>query len=214
MMTREKFVRLGATGGPGWVVLPVDGDVDAASWAAEHVATSGAGLEPLEWSIGAEAASAMLAAAVERAQAYHVEGISAHASLAFQPDPIGAVLAVLDAAVFPFEGEPLTLDGLMTTLGEGGATVGRMERDRVDLPCGPAVRVRRMYGETEDGAAVDPDTFVEAADVVEGVTYVVLPKGLPGFLHVNATWTQVVLGDELAAQVDAVAASIELEFRQ
>lgn len=214
MMSREKYVRLQARGGPGWVDLPVDRDVDADAWAAEQVRTAGAGLEPLEWSIGPDAAAAMLAATVRRAQEQHVEGISAHASLAFQPDPIGAVLVVLDAAVHPFEGEPLTLDGLMASLGSGGATVGNLERDRVKLAAGPGVRVRRMFGETAAGEPVDPDTFVEAADVVEGITYVVLPKRLPGFLHVNATWTQVAIGDQLAEQVDALAASIDLEFHQ
>lgn len=203
----------------GWVVLPVEPDVDPDAWATDTVAGRTDLEEPSELTVGPEAAAAMLAAFVRRAQATYVPGMSSHLALAYQPDPHGRVVVFATATVFPFEGDRLTRRGLLRDLGSSPATVGDREVAKLTLPLGKAVRLRRLF----DTGAADllPDgtpapTLAEEgrADVMEGITIVALPRGLDGFVYVNAVWADLVWGDQLAAMVDVLATGFTLDFRQ
>ncbi|WP_127479064.1 hypothetical protein [Nocardioides pantholopis] len=209
---REDYVRLGAALPQGWVELPTDPAVGPQAWATANVAEAAAGLEPTEHSIGEEAAAAQLASFVQRAQEAAVPGLSAHVALAFQPDPLGQVLVFASATVFPFEDGPLTVPGLLETLGAGPETVGQRHVQELDLALGRAVRLRRMFG--AGAAAGVPVGGPGVDDVMEGITYVALPRGLDGFVWFDALWVDLVLGDDLAAVVDELAAALRLDARQ
>lgn len=213
------YVALAARLPEGWVQLPVEPDVNADAWAGDRVRSRTDTVEPSELTIGPEAAAAMLAGFVRRAQQTYEPGMSAHLALAYQPDPHGRVVVFATATVFPFEGEKLTRRGLLRTLGSSAATVGDREVAKVTLPMGKAVRLRRMYDVSAgdllpDGRPAPLPERGEQADVMEGITVVALPRGLPGFVWINAVWSDLVWGDQLAAMVDVLTTGLSLDFRQ
>lgn len=199
----------------GWVRLPVEDGVDPDAWAADSVAGRTDLAEPSELTVGPDAAAAMLAGFVRRARVTHLPGMSAHLALAYQPDPHGRVVVFATATVFPFEGERLTRRGLLRDLGASPATVGDRVVSTVTLPLGKGVRLRRMFDTTAadllpDGSPAPADPVPGEADVMEGITYVALPRGLGGFVYVNAVWTDLVWGDQLAAMVDVLAEGLTI----
>jgi hypothetical protein len=213
----QPVVELRARLPEGWVRLPVESEVDADAWAVDAVAGRTDLEEPSEITVGPEAAAAMLAAFVRRAQATSVPGMSAHLALAYQPDPHGRVLVFATATVFPFEGQRLTRRGLLRDLGASPATVGDRDVSKVTLPLGKAVRLRRMFDTSAadllpDGSPAPADPTPGEADVMEGITHVALPRGLEGFVHVNAVWNDLVWGDQLAAMVDVLATGLTIRL--
>lgn len=208
---------------PGWVPLDLDPGVDPDEWAARETELARRGVEPLPTSIGAEAAVTMLAAAVRSARVHLDHEAAAHLALAYMPDPVGRVYATLNALLLPFDDDvPTTPAAWLAALAaEGGSTVGRTEADEVDLKrLGPAARFRRLQGSPESlevPAAVEdwPTEPVAASErVLEALTYVALPRGLDGFVHLTAVWDQLVLGDEITVVVDQLVATVRLTDRR
>lgn len=117
--------------------------------------------------------------------------------------------------MFPFEGEKLTRRGLLRDLGSSPATVGDRDLSKVTLPMGKSVRLRRMFDTLAadllpDGSRAPAEPAPREADVMEGITYVVLPRGLGGYVYVNAVWTDLVWGDQLASMVDVLATGLSV----
>lgn len=203
-----KFVALSLRGLPGWMVLPLDPGIDPASWATTRLTQSAAGLEPAPTSIGLDAAADALRRAVVRARALWDEDVAAPLSFAFQPDPLGPVLAVLDAAAFPMEDLPLSPERV-TRMGSRASTlVGPVETTEVALPAGPASRYRVTFGAYPDP---DEDTSLQA---VGAVTYSLTPAELPGYVLLEGQWAIPALGDAIAAQIDEMAVRLDVTYQQ
>lgn len=214
----EKYVHLrSAPSARGWVGLPLEESVDPLEWARTRLSAAAEGLELLEDSLGEEGAAQMLAHFIRLARADLVPNLSAHLALVLLPDPLGPVLAAATVTVFPFEGRKLTVKYLMRNLGTDDSTVGERQVDDIWLPVGRGVRLRRMFG-VERGETGEPTgpagAFIDAGDVMEGITYVFLPEGLPGYVLLNATWGDLVRGDAIAGMVDLLAAGLSIDFRQ
>ncbi|GAA4109854.1 hypothetical protein GCM10022215_04590 [Nocardioides fonticola] len=204
----DLYVQLEAVVPPGWVALPLAHDVDPEAWARADVERASVGVEPASTSVGAEVAAGLLALAVLRARYLWDGDVAAALSLAFQPDPLGRVLAVLDAAVFPLEDRPVTPDRVLGLGSDHGGIVGSVDVAEVDLPAGPAVRYAARLAASPD--AEEPTS----AQVAEAIALIVTPGELPGFVLVEAQWADPTLSDAISAEVDAIAAGLRLEFRQ
>lgn len=204
----ESFVALTLRGLPGWMALPLDEAVDAASWAREKLTASAAGLEPVPSSIGLEAAADALRRAVLRARALWDGDIAAPISFAFQPDPLGPVLALLDAAAFPIEDEPLSPERVARMGSRDSTIVGPVDSSERTVPAGPATRYRATFGAFPDA---DEPTSVQA---VGAVTYTIMPPELPGYVLLEGQWAIPALGDVIAAQIDEMAARLEVTSKQ
>jgi len=81
-------------------------------------------------------------------------------------------------------------------------TVGDIETARVDLPSGPAVRVRGKRVEERDPTG--------QGTLMEGVTHAIRPPGFDGAVVAIMTWTAIQLGDRLAEMADAIAKTIRV----
>lgn len=181
----------------GWVELPMDPDVPARAWAEGLVA----GPAPAE---RREAAVADLVVWVEECRQRGPE-----MAFGYRPDPLGPTVAVCEVTALPADDPPVTPEIAATVLARPGpGTVGEVSVVRRDLPAGPAVRMRQMNGDA-GGAGPAPDG--SPPPVVEGVTWAIFPPGLDGTIFVATTWTELVLGDTLAAQADRMAEGISLE---
>jgi hypothetical protein len=179
---------------PGWVDLPMDPVIDPHAWGRAHAAATTPGLP-------AERIEAVARDLTDAALDARDGGPLCLLGLAYCPDPAGPVLAVVQAHLVAFGDDPLTLDEAEQMIGTEGENIGERTVQRRQLPCGPAVRVRRMRVDDRPGPAGNgPD-----GRVVEGVTWVALPPGLDGYAMLLGTWATVVLGDELAARVDELA---------
>lgn len=81
-------------------------------------------------------------------------------------------------------------------------TVGDIESSEVDLPAGPALRVRRKQVEEPDPAG--------QGTLTESVTYAIHPSGLADAAVMTMSWTSAHVGDELAEMADAIARTIRI----
>lgn len=124
---------------------------------------------------------------------------------AFYPPFSGGLVAVLDVKSYaPDPDHPeITLSQLegiyRKVLAE---SVGESQVSKVDLPSGPAIRVRAKRMEDSDPAA--RGTFVE------GITHAIRPTGYEDAVVTTMTWTALHLGDELAQMADEIARSIRI----
>lgn len=96
------------------------------------------------------------------------------------PEPGGLPVAQISVSTLSSAGEPPTLDALKEKFGWRDSQTGPLEVERMDLPSGPAVRVRREQA-TGDGGDGSPD-------VVVSVTYAVLPPQLKSALVYRMFW--------------------------
>ncbi|MBV9794663.1 MAG: hypothetical protein JO016_12065 [Actinobacteria bacterium] len=81
-------------------------------------------------------------------------------------------------------------------------TLGDIDEQQVDLPGGPALRVRRQRAEPSDPTG--------QSTVMEGVTYAIRPPGLDDAIVVTMTWAALQYGDRLAAMAEAIARSVRI----
>jgi hypothetical protein len=185
---------------PGWVELPMDPEVPARPWAEELVAEQ-PGLLPVE---RREAAVVDLVVWVEECRLREPE-----LAFAYRPDPLAPTVAVCEVVAMPAEDPPVTPEIAATLFARPQpGTVGDVIVDRRILPAGPAVRMRQMNGEA---GGVKPAPEGPPLPVVEGVTWVIFPPGLDGLIFVTTTWTELVLGDDLAELADRMAEGISLD---
>jgi len=200
----DKYVGWTGTLPQGWVQLPLDPGVDAVGWATAYQAEASAGVEWEEGEAGPDMVVAMLARFTELVRTRLDPRTAAPLALAFVPNIMDRVLAVLTAAAFPDSDEPLP-----DPTGPDPA-VGNVDASRIDLPWGPTLRVRRIEPEPETGGTAS----WHDATLVERLTYLTTPDGLDGFTVVEAMWSDLVLGDAITEYVDALVDSLRLEFRQ
>lgn len=197
----DKFVGWAGRLPQGWVQLPLDPAVDAEAWARAYVAEAAAGLAPEPGEAGADVAAAMLAHFTGVSRAAVAPGVAAPLALAFLPNVMDRVLAVVTAAAYPDSDEPAP----EPTADDGPD----LDVSRVDLALGPTLRIRRVQPEEEVG-----DRGWLEATLLERLTYVSTPPGLPGFTVVEAVWADLVLGDAIAEHVDALLSGLRIEFQQ
>ena len=101
------------------------------------------------------------------------------------------------------ENPVITLDVLEEIYGKASPdTVGDIETSKVDLPSGPAVRVRSKRIEEPDPAG--------QGTLVEGVTYAIRPPGFDSAVVTTMTWTVLHMSDQLAAMADAIAKTVRV----
>lgn len=203
----DKYIGWTGTLPQGWVQLPLDPGVDAVAWATAYQAEASVGVEWEEGEAGPDVVVAMLARFTELVRTRLDPRTAAPLALAFVPNIMDRVLAVLTAAAFPDSvDEPLLETG-------DDAGIGNLDASRVDLPWGPTLRVRRIEPDDPADDLRDGGGWRDAP-LSERITYLTTPPGLDGFTVVEAMWSDLVLGDAITEHVDALVASLQLEFRQ
>lgn len=176
----------------GWVLLPTDEEddgIDVDAWAEADVRSRLDHEEIADISMSV----ATLADAVDNALAVR-SGI--FFAQVFHPEPTEPTLAELHTFGQLHRDEPVSIEEarvLMAQPGDHYVTECVVE-DRL-LPTGPAVRSQVLM-HNPHGA------------VMEVVRYVIVPPGRSGWVFLAAQWTDLVLGEDLAARVDEVAVRI------
>jgi hypothetical protein len=195
-------MKIGLSYPPGWIQLPVgtskklEGDKQLEAW-AEHTAS-------------AMLPGASPEAVSERArQLVHLTvGCRARhdrSGLAFYPKSADGMVAMLDVMSFApdRDNRVITLDLLADIYTRPVAdAVGGVYSTRVNLPSGPAVRVRSMHVE-------EPDPTGHGT-ITEGVTHAIRPPGFDSAVVATMSWTALQLGDKLAEMADAIARTIRV----
>ena len=128
--------------------------------------------------------------------------------MAFQPDPLGPVLALLDAVVYPGAELPSPPE-LVAPMGDVNLRVVRpVDTSEVTVPAGPATRFRTPFAPYPgNGGGI-------RFPVAGAVGYGIRPPGLPGFVLLSGRWFHAGLGDVLAGQIDELAGRLEIAFNQ
>jgi hypothetical protein len=124
---------------------------------------------------------------------------------AFYPDRGEGLAAILDVQELTPSREhgAITFDLLEKTYAKHTREiVGDIASTRVDLPSGPALRVRRKQIEEPDAQGQGPLT--------ESVTYAIHPTGLTNAVVMIMTWMSLQAGDEFAEMGDAIAQTIRV----
>lgn len=195
-------MKIGLSYPPGWIQLPVgtskklEGDKQLEAWAKHTASAMLPGASP-------EAVS-------ERArQLVHLTvGCRARhdrSGLAFYPKSTDGMVAMLDVMSFApdRDNRVITLDLLADIYTRPVAdAVGDVYSTRVNLPSGPAVRVRSMHVE-------EPDPTGHGT-ITEGVTHAIRPPGFDSAVVATMSWTALQLGDKLAEMADAIAQTIRV----
>ena len=201
-MSKHSDMRIGLSYPPGWVQLPVgaskqlEGDKDLALWADRTAREMLPGAPP--------------EATDDRARQLVHLTVSCRArkdrsGLAFYPKNADGMIALLDVKSYaPDRENPVVTLGLLEEIYAVRPTdaVGDVESARVDLPSGPAIRVRSRRVEERDPAG--------QGTLMEGVTHAIRPPGFDGAVVATMTWTALQLGDKLAAMADAIAKTIRV----
>ncbi len=73
----------------------------------------------------------------------------------------------------------------------------------VELPAGPAVRLRGIYAGTQDQEG--------SGTLVERILHAVRPPQISDLLLLSTTWAMLALGDELALRADTLARTLSVE---
>lgn len=176
----------------GWILLPTgyeEPEVDAVAWAEANVRSR---LDHEEIAdIGMSVAT--LADAINNAVEVRSGVFFAQA---FHPEPTEPVLVELQTFGQLHTDEEMdlrTAHTLMSAPGDRYVTEPAVEYRK--LPTGPAVRSQVLMRD-ENGV------------VGEVLRYVIVPPGRRVWVFLVATWSDLVLGEDLAARVDEVAVRI------
>ncbi len=129
------------------------------------------------------------------------------AALALVPDSLALVAAVAELHTYRLAGtDPAagTIEWLTSNLAVNQKpAVGRATAEVVELPAGPAVRLRGIYAETQDQEG--------SGTLVERIMHAVRPPQISDLLLLSTTWAMLALGDELALRADALARTLSVE---
>ena len=132
---------------------------------------------------------------------------SVPAALALVPDDLAIVAAVAELHTYRLdEADPSagTLEWLSSNLAVNQKpVVGRATAEVVELPAGPAVRLRGIYADTLDQEG--------SGTLVERIMHAVRPPQISDLLLLSTTWAMLALGDELALWADALARTLTVE---
>ena len=187
---------------PGWIQLPVglskklERDKDLDTWAANTAREMLAGAPTDHVSERARQLTHLTVSCRARTDG---------SGLAFYPASAEGLVAMLDVKSYgPDRENPvITLDVLEEIYGKASPdTVGDIETSKIDLPSGPAVRVRSKRIEEPDPAG--------QGTLVEGVTYAIRPPGFDSAVVTTMTWTVLHMSDQLAAMADAIAKTVRV----
>lgn len=195
-------MKIGLSYPPGWVQLPVGtskklgGDKQLEGWAEQtaHAMLPDAPAEEVQ----------------ERTRQLVHLTVSCRArkdrsGLAFYPKWADGMVAMVDVKSYrPDRENPvITLDLLEEIYASASAdTVGDVQAARVDLPSGPAIRVRSKRVEEHDPTG--------QGTIMEGVIHAIRPPGFDGAAILTMTWTALQLGDKLAEMADAIARTVRV----
>ena len=172
----------------GWIRLPPP-DADLDGWAAQ---VSGA--------LAADGPARDRLAHELRAFGLAARRRAGELTAVWVPDPVSGVVASLVTDRVRLDGDREgdregDLDALAAGVRPEGGPAPQV--DRVRLPAGPAVRVRRRE-RTEDGQRTESVTHLVAPGVAD-------PAGRPVGVLLVTSWAEGPAGDELAALADDVA---------
>jgi hypothetical protein len=201
-MSRHSDMKIALSYPPGWVQLPVrpgkklerDKELDAWADSAARKMLGGAPSEQVSRRVRDLAELTISCRA--RKDRY---------GFAFYPPGAQSLVAMLDVNSLASDRENpvITLDLLEQIYATVSPdTVGDVDTARVDLPSGPAVRVRSRRVEERDPAG--------QGTLTEGVIHAIRPPGFDGAVVATMTWTALQLGDKLAAMADAIAKTIRV----
>jgi hypothetical protein len=203
-VTDHPSYRLSFSYPQGWLQLPVldnakawERDKALESWAEQHARTM-LGQRASGDTVRQRAAELVRLTVGSR-------GRQAMYGLAFYPPGAPGLLAILDAKrVVPDREFPeLTFGALHELYAERTPqTVGDLETSEVELPSGPALRVR--------GKSLDEPDEQEQGIVMERVIHAIRPPYQPDAVVASMTWTALELGDKLAEMADAIARTIRV----
>ncbi len=199
-MSRRSDINVDLAYPPGWVQLPVgmskklERDKELDEWAV------GTAQEMLPGAPGDELS--------ERARQLTHLTVSCRArkdrtGLAFYPPSADSLVATLDIKSYgPDRQNPvITLDLLEEIYTRKSAdTVGDIQVSKIELPSGPAVRIRGKRIEERDPSG--------HGVLMEGVTHAIRPPGFDSAVITVMTWTALHLGDQLAEMADAIAGTV------
>ena len=128
-------------------------------------------------------------------------------ALALVPDQLATVAAVAELHTYeldPRDPDAGTIGWLSANLAaDQEPATGPAIRERVELPAGPAIRLRGIYAESPDQEG--------SGMLVERVMHAVRPPQISDLLLLSTTWAMVALGDELAARADELAQTLSVE---
>jgi hypothetical protein len=129
------------------------------------------------------------------------------AALALVPDDLALVAAVAELHTYRLDETDLSagsIEWLSSNLAAGQPpATGRATAEVVELPAGPAVRLRGIYTEVQDQEG--------SGTLVERVLHAVRPPQISDLLLLSTTWAVLALGDELALRADALARTLTVE---
>jgi hypothetical protein len=201
-MSRRSNMNIDLAYPPGWVQLPVgmskklERDTELDKWATETAQDMLPGAPAEQVSKRAGQLSHLTVSCRARKD---------RTGLAFYPPSGEGLVGMLDVKSYgPDRQNPeITLDLLEHIYAKDSAdTVSDIETSRVDLPSGPAIRVRSKRIE-------EPNPTGQGI-LTEGVTYAIRPPGFDSAVVTTMTWTALQLGDRLAAMADAIAKTVRV----
>jgi hypothetical protein len=128
-------------------------------------------------------------------------------ALALVPYEIAQVAALAELHIYTMDAnDPSagTIEWLSSNLAaRQRPATGEATSEAIDLPAGPAVRLRGIYADTRDqeGSGV----------LVERVMHAVRPPQIDDVLLLSTTWAALAIGDVLAMQADELARTLSVE---
>ena len=201
-MSKHSDMKIGLNYPPGWVQLPIRPgkklqiDKELNEWADSAAREMLGSAPPEQVRQRARDLAELTIGCRARRDRY---------GFVFYPPNARSLVAMLDVKSYaPDRENPVvTLDLLEEIYAAHSVdTVGDIETARVDLPSGPAVRVRGKRVEERDPTG--------QGTLMEGVTHAIRPPGFDGAVVAIMTWTAIQLGDRLAEMADAIAKTIRV----
>ena len=181
-----------------WVALPVDGTADG-DWPARAAGRLLSADTPPELRTGLAGQLEFWLTDCQRR--------AVPAALALVPGDLSVVAAVAELRTYRLdEADPSagTIEWLSSNLAVSQKpAVGQAAAEVVELPAGPAVRLRGIYAETVDQEG--------SGTLVERIMHAVRPPQISDLLLLSTTWAVLALGDELALRADALARTLSVE---
>ncbi|MFF5102116.1 hypothetical protein [Streptomyces sp. NPDC000134] len=183
-----------------WVPLPLEPTDDVRSWAKETAT--------LLWERGKAAGHELDKRVLRknlRARADDSRGRDPFYAFAYYPDGFDTALALLEVdLIHPDTTVPeLSLDWLTDTF--SAHDFGAPDVRRVDLPAGPAVRIRQNFA-ADDRPPGGPGILMET------LTYGIRPTGAEAAVMLLGSWTIPGIAEEIEEAIDSMAQTVTVEF--
>ncbi|MEU9554944.1 hypothetical protein [Streptomyces fumanus] len=183
-----------------WVPLPLEPSDDVRSWAKSTAAELCERARAAGHELDRRALRKDL-----RSRAEDSRGRGPFYAFAFYPDGFDSAIALLEVdLIHPDETVPeLSLDWLTDTF--SADDFGPPDVRRLDLPVGPAVRIRQNF-------AADAPPSSSPGILLETLTYGILPTDAEIAVMVLGSWTLPGIAEEIEAAVDDMARTVTVDF--